>query len=1181
MKLRTIFNQQVDRPIEGVIKADANDEVSLHIELEEYVLTNEVEKRLETFLEAYNNYTGVNGVWISGFFGSGKSHLLKILALLLENRRVKNSPVIDRFLPKCQDNKILQGDLKRAVTIPSKSILFNIDQKADVTSKTAFDALLSVFFKVFNEACGYYGKQGYIAQFEKDLDSRELYGEFQIAYEKVSGKPWERGREQVLLEKKNIAVAYAEITGETVEDSKGILDQYRQDYKLSIEGFAKEVKAFIDKQSPNFRLNFFVDEVGQYIAENVKLMTNLQTIAESLATKCQGRAWVVVTAQEDMETVLGEMGNHQTKDFSKIQDRFANRMKLTSRDVAEVIQKRLLLKNEEGIRLLSEIFEQQQHNLPTLFRFTDGSTDYRNFQDKDHFIQCYPFIPYQFTLFQSAIRGLSQHNAFEGKHSSVGERSMLGVFQEVAISIEGQDIGGLATFDLMFQGIRSTLKSNIQSAIILAEDNLNNPFAVRLLKALFLVKYVEGFKANLHNLSILMLEEFEQDISALRNQVQEALNLLEQQTYIQRTGELYEYLTDKEKDIEQEIKNTEVEVSKVLEELNRLIFDEIIKNSKIRNGDGTQDYPYSRKIDGTLYKREYELSIQVITPFSGQHEQETALQMDNMGRDELLIIIPSDDRFVSDFIMYKKTEKYYQQNISVTQHEAVKSILNQKNQSNEQRYGEIKNKVKSLLGKAKLFVAGTELDISSNDAQIRIISGFQKLISRVYPHLKMLAGVTYKAEQVNDFLQHSQESLFANDVNPLSEPEKEVFSFIQMNEKRGLRTSMKSLKEHFERKPYGWSEGAMLCMVAKLCARGKLEVQTEGNLLEAEALVEAISNSGNYNNVLLQPQQEFTSSQVRKLKDFYEDFFAQPCGDNEPKIIYQKTKEGFKELRQFIQEQLLEVEKYPFLSTLEPVLQTINDIYSKPYDWYLTDLSRQEDELLEIKEDVIDPIRSFMQGGQKHIYDDAQQFLESQKPNFNYIISDKLSPIITALADSQCFKGNRMQQVKGLVESVTAEISIQVKTEIEQALAEIRVLQERMSNMAEFSQLSSEQLQEILQSFEDCCDSIAQEYLIAVIRSTCQQFKTDTYAQLLSKMTNWAEENSVSENQSNEKYTVSSSSGKTSRVKESNTQYVSSQIIKVNFNKAWLADETDVEDYLVAMREALMTEIKQGKRIQI
>ena len=130
MALSAIFHKPIDRPIEGVIKAD--DEASLRLEVEEYVLTNEVARRLEAFLAAYNHYEGVNGVWISGFFGSGKSHLLKMLALLLEDRSLDGEPVLDLFLPKCGDNEILKGDLKRAVAIPSQSILFNIDQKADV-----------------------------------------------------------------------------------------------------------------------------------------------------------------------------------------------------------------------------------------------------------------------------------------------------------------------------------------------------------------------------------------------------------------------------------------------------------------------------------------------------------------------------------------------------------------------------------------------------------------------------------------------------------------------------------------------------------------------------------------------------------------------------------------------------------------------------------------------------------------------------------------------------------------------------------------------------------------------------------------------------------------------------------------------------------------------------------------
>lgn len=331
MKLHEIFAKPIDRTIEGVIKADDLDQLKL--EVEEYVITNEISKSLDKLFSAYNDYQGANGVWISGFFGSGKSHLLKMLALLLENQMVDGKSALEYFETKFQD-AVLKGDMKKAVSCPSKSILFNIDQKADTISKTEIDAVLAVFVKVFNEMQGYYGKQGYIAHFEQQLDGRELFNDFKEAYKDIAGIGWEKGREQIQLEKLNVAKAYAKITDTPVETHKNIIDAYREDYKLSIEDFAGQVNEYIQKQEPGFRLNFYVDEVGQYIADNVKLMTNLQTIAESLATKCDGQSWLFVTAQEDMNTVLGEMGKQQTNDFSKIQARFKTRMKLTSQCLA-------------------------------------------------------------------------------------------------------------------------------------------------------------------------------------------------------------------------------------------------------------------------------------------------------------------------------------------------------------------------------------------------------------------------------------------------------------------------------------------------------------------------------------------------------------------------------------------------------------------------------------------------------------------------------------------------------------------------------------------------------------------------------------------------------------------------------------------------------------------------------
>ncbi len=1198
--LKTIFNKPVDRPIEGVIKAD--DEASLRLEIEEYVLTNEVEKRLESFLDAYNNYEGANGVWVSGFFGSGKSHLLKMLALLLENRQLDGASALDLLLPKCGDNEILRGDLKRAVAIPSKSILFNIDQKADVISKTQIDALLAVFVKVFDETCGYYGKQPYIAKFERELDMDNLLTSFMQEFEAVAGNSWEWGRSRPTRVAEQADAAYNKVTG---QNQKGVLDKHRQDYRLSIEDFAEQVHAYIERKSPDFRLNFFVDEVGQYIAENVKLMTNLQTIAESLATKCRGRSWIAVTAQEDMSSVFGDMSKQQGNDFSKIQARFSgtnnrNRLKLTSADVAEVIQKRLLMKTEEGVRLLSDIYHAQSNNFKTLFDFADGSQTYRNYQDRDHFIHSYPFIPYQFALFQSVIQNLSQHNAFEGKHSSVGERSMLGVFQQVAIQIGDHEIGQLAIFDLMFEGIRTALKSNIQRAIIQAENHLDAPFAIRLLKTLFLVKYVKEFKPTLRNLCVLMLDGFNQDLPALRKRVEESLSLLEQQTYVQRNGELYEYLTDEEKDVEQEIKNTEVESSDVAAELEKIVFDFCLKHRKIRYDENGQDYPFSRKLDDRLHGREYELAIHVISPFHENAESESILRMQSMGRDELLVLMPADERLVRDILMYKRTEKYIRQNISITQQEAVKRILTDKGFQNRERYAELQQRVQNLMGKAKLLVAGADIEIGSEDAQTRVLRGFHALISRAYPNLRMLRGITYTENDIAQCLKTSQQGLFGNDTTSLAESEQELLAFIQSNNRGGVRTTLKNLLEKFERKPYGWYYAAVLCTLAKLCACGKVEIRTDGNLLEEDELERTLRNTHGHGNVVLEPQVEFTASQVRALKEFFEDFFDAPPRASEAKALGKETGAALQELTHQLTPLAALVSQYPFLNALTPVLEKLKELTGKPYTWYLTELTRQEDALLDMKESVIDPVRKFMSGPQKGIFDNARKFVQTQESNFAYIREkagsgkwevrepdvneSSVDALLQRLNDPDCFKGNRMQQVKTQIETLQEKITAQIETEIAKARETVAALKGRLCGMAEFGALNGDQQERITRPFNEFNAGLDRQKLIAVIRDTLHRFEESDYQRLLSQMTSWVQSAPTPEpaSEPGETTTLDEGTKPTPPVQsEPRIEYVSSRSVKVSFDKAWLADETDVARYLESMREALLDEIRKGKRIQI
>lgn len=1152
MELKSIFERDVTRPIDGVIKAD--DEASLKSELEEYVLTNEVAKRLDQFLDAYNNYHGANGVWVSGFFGSGKSHLLKILALVLENRVVDGAKALDLFLPKIHDDKILAAALNKAVAIPSRSILFNIDQKADVISKTQSDALLAVFVKVFDEACGYYGKHAYIAQFERELDRDDLFETFKAEFKASAGHDWEWGRTRTARVASSIDQAFSKVSG---QKAVGVLDKYRQDYRLSIEDFANHIQEWLDRQAPNSRLNFFVDEVGQYVAENTKLMTNLQTVAESLATKCNGRAWVIVTAQEEMKAVIGEMSKQQSNDFSKIQARFENRMKLTSADVAEVIQKRLLLKNATGQQQLASVYAQQSNNFKTLFDFADGSQTYRNFKDADHFVSAYPFIPYQFDLFQTAIQGISLHNGFEGKHSSVGERSMLGVFREVAIAIVGQPVGQLATFDLMFEGIRTSLKAAIQSAIQQAERNLGDEFAVRLLKALFLVKYVKGFKPTLRNLSILMLDRFDQDIPALRKKLEAALSLLEQQTYIQRNGELYEYLTDEEKDIEQEIKNTEVDSADVIAELERLVFDHVIKQRKIRHDNG-QDYAYSRKMDDRLQGREHELAIHIITPFSDSAGNETAQRMQSMGRDELRVVLPEDERLVRDLLMYKRTEKYIRQNVSVAQQEIVKRILNDKGFQNRERLVEIESRLKVLLSQAKLIINSGDVDATGDDAQARILRGFRQLIEYSYPNLRMLRDVAYNEGDVGNFLRHSQEGLLGNDATNLTEAEQELLSFVQSNARGGVRTTLKSLLERFERKPYGWYYAAILCNVALLCARGKLELRSDSNVLEDEELERALRNTHGHANVVLEPQVEFTASQVRTLKEFYSDFFDSPAKATEAKALARETAEAFSALQHELAELHAQVGQFPFLNVLGPILPTLKETAARNASWFLTELPRQENMLLDVKEQLIDPLRKFMSGPQKAIFEEATSFVQGQEDNFAYIQGDEAAQIKAVLADTSCYQGNRLQQLKGQLDTLRQKIIGQRDSEAADATAAIHALEVRMRGEARFVALPVDRQTPLLQAFQQAADSITGQQRIAMIRDLRRRFEELGYPQLLAQLEGPALSNTPAQ-----------------------PTIVAARSIPVPFDKAWLADETDLNRYLDVLREAWLQEIRAGKRVQI
>ena len=1160
MKIRELFEKPIDRPIEGVIKAD--DEEHLINEVEEYIVTNEVSKHLDTFFEAYNGSGTAQGVWISGFFGSGKSHLLKMLSLVLDSRELNGRSVGETFSQKIEDG-MLQAEVEKAMKVPTKSILFNIDQKSDATTDVEKDQILFVFLKVFNEMQGYFGKP-YIAQFERDLDNKGHYDAFKQAYEKQTGEPWEKGRETAhLLDNEEFAKVYSQVVGGSEEEALKVLDRYEKSFSVSIEDFAQMIKDYVDKQEPGFRLNFFVDEVGQYIADNSKLMVNLQTISESLATKCKGQAWIMVTSQEDLSKVVGDMASvHKETDFSKIQDRFPVRLNLTSSNVSEVIQKRLLLKKKEGSAGtdLSNLYGKEQPNLKTLFEFVDGSRTYRISDTEEDFCRTYPFPQYQYDLFKSAIEALSRHNAFTGKHASVGERSMLGVFQDVAKRIADRPFGALGSFDLMYEGISKVIKSEHQQSIRLAENNLTDKLAIRILKALFLVKYLKEFKGSPHNVSILMIDEFGIDLAAHQTTVKESLNLLEQNTYVQRTGEFYEFLTDDEKDVENEIKAMDVDDATRNEIAAKVLFDEIIRDTKIRFQDNQQDYLFSRLLDSTLTGREHELAVNLISPFNEHHGDETVLVNQAMGKPEMLVLLPTDKRLLSDLTLFAKTDKYVRQNNTTGLADSRRVILAEKGNQNQQRKTDLRQRLEQLLSESKIIVNGSSVQGLPSDARSRIIQGFDHLIRYAYPNLKMLKTV-FSEDSVRRILTDDGDDLFQHDEDTLSEAENEILTIVRRKQANGERPKVGTLLQDFSKRPYGWYQAAVTANLAKLYKRGKIELRSDSNLLEGSVVIDHLTNNRLFNNTLVQLQTEIPPAQIQQLKTLHREFFDETNSGNEAKEVGEKFADKLRSDIETLKVIRAQEEAYPFVRQLDEPIARLEEWNGKPFAVYLTELASFKDAWLDDKEDFFDPIRKFVAGSEGRVYKEVRAFISDNRENLPAFPEEETT--LKAFLDNESpFRGNALAEAKTLVEKLRTDLEKQLADTRKQAEDEIRRVSANMESLEGFDQLSEDEKKQVTEEEEKALRRIAETPLIAVIRDILSTFKDSGHAKQLARFNDIIKKKA----EGKEKDPV---------------QYVTVHTIPVGFEKSAIENEEDLEAYLEAIRKAYGKELKSNNRISL
>lgn len=1188
-KFKQLFLNDYSRPIETVVKAD--DKEHIYTEVKEYVVTNEIQKRITNFFDAYNDQATTNGVWISGFFGSGKSHLLKILSYVLENKIENGEALGQIFADKIQDDPKLKADIETSLSkYQSESILFNIDQHAQITSKKDNDAILQVFYKVFYDHQGFFGFAPHVAELESYLTEEGVYDQFKVEFENEFAKPWIEARNNYShpLVEEAITIACAKVFNKPEEQFEGYLDKLENQLKFSIEDFANRVQKYINSKGKKFRLNFFVDEIGQYIADNGNLMLNLQTITESLDTICNGRSWVIVTSQQDLEAVIGDETIKQNQDFSRIQGRFAIKIPLTSSNVDEVIEKRLLEKNDTGKSELVSFYTKENQNLKTLLSFSEHGVQFLGYNDTDDFVNKYPFVPYQFDLFQQCIKSLSKHNVFQGQNASVGERSMLGVFQEVLKYIpEDSSIDHLVSFDQLFNGLETALISNAYNSILLANNQLkHNPLAIRILKALFLVKYYDSFKVTQRDVMVLLLDDATVDLTKYTEQVEQALTLLEEQSYIQRKGDFYEYLTDEEKDVEEEIKSTEIDPLATAKSINEYVFDGIIKDSKLKYFLNKQDFEYSRYVDGSLMNnRDREIKIHIVTPEFSQYSNDNYFTGNTVAENGLLFIkLPEDKRLLSEIRMINKTESYIRKANSNAASDSVRRILMEKGNQLTERKAAVIRLLEQLIPKATFYLNGQAyFGSTSNDAKTKVLDAFQTLVEVAYSDLKLIGTANYDEGQLNVIMNRSSAELFGDDETSLNDAEKRVLSFLERRKQGQDLTTLSAIKDKFQTKPYGWKPLATFCIVASLYKRGKIEAKKDFTILDDKAFLRSLDNNTTWNATTIEVQVEIDPRKLNQLKSLHNDLFNESNVGVDPRSIAQNFKQKVNEESIKVKGFLNQASNYPFLSILSTFKDSLDKVCQLDQNELYEELKSFEDELLDFKEDVYEAIQEFMSGEQKNIFDSIRLFLTGNTSNFNFVEKQKIEKLEGIYNDPKPYAQNKMRDAKALMDEIQKEVLEIIKQERTQTIDAFENTIQKLTDDALFDELKENQKDIILIPYREKIESSKDERYIESLQLARKTLE-DMYTNSMNKIVEFIEKNNPQPYPEDPQ--VGGGDNTTPVVKEPVVKPKSfinkTEVLKlVKFTKARLESTDDVEAYITELKNKMIEQINQDKNITL
>lgn len=1028
MIIEQLFQEDINRKINGVVKVDQDATDVLVQELDEYVITRDLKKHFITFFnnygESFHEETADIGVWISGFFGSGKSHFLKMLSYLLANREVKGIRTVERFRKKFADDPATFMLIDSVTKGHTDTILFNIDIEGSINKDKT--AVLRVFAKMFYNYLGFYGENLKVAKLEQFIAKRGKTEEFRRVFEEKNGGAWTESRDAFAFFEDDIVETLKEVLGMS-EDAARNWFNGTETVETSIAQLVSEMKEYVDTQPDDFRLLFMVDEVGQYVGGDTDLLINLQSLVEKIGSECGGKIWVVCTGQEAIDEIIKAREN----EFSRIQARFKTRLSLTSSSADEVIQKRILKKKPEVEPALEQVYNQNDSVLRNLFSFTGAMLDIKGYTGPQDFVRNFPFVPYQFITMQKVFAEIRKHGN-SGKHLSGGERSMLSGFQEAAQKIQEKDEYALAPFYLFYDTVHTFLDSAIRRVIERCQKAADNGDGieqqdVNVLKLLYLIRYVDDIPANLDNIVILMADDIRIDKITMRKTVGASLDRLLSQNYIGRTGDTYNFLTDEEQDIQRDIyKNTQVDTSAIVERIGQMIFADIYTTKKYRHG--KYDFAFDQMVDTTnIGAVTGGMRLHILTVAADAVEK-SELRLMTESKNQAIVVL-SETPYYESLEKAMKVRKYVKQrNVSQLPKSVQDIIRNHQDEATKYEASAEEDLRKAIID-AEFYVDGEHIEIKGGDAKNKLDQALEYLVTHVYSELSL---ITKNAETDADVLA----VLRGDHLNGVIEGMEEnhdaavrMEEYLEMQDRKKLPTSMADVQSRYQAIPYGWKEIDIAVVAAMLIYDQKVTIKYAGETIQPgnPKLPDMLRKKSEIGKTIISKRQVITATKMRSVKELLREYFdVMDVPDDEDGLVnfivqkFEAQKAHYEELNK-----RYEGHKYPDHALVLEALRLMDSVLSQRKDniALIDRLLKEEGALLDSMDDLLD-IEGFFKN-QVQVFDEAVRMERNLKNDLSYLQKEEAANkalnqirLITVVDAEKSSVYKRIPELNGLMDTV-------------------------------------------------------------------------------------------------------------------------------------------------------------------